>query len=96
MPPPPIGFNLFNVNNYLTDSWVDKPRASHTVNTISRGPKGTVRAVAVAVDSADADNRIGAAREDESSIAAEGLRKDGTKKDTRLRVGSVPRIEDLI
>ncbi|MGI4848792.1 MAG: hypothetical protein ACRYGK_11730 [Janthinobacterium lividum] len=90
-PPPPIGFSLFSLPDYLSETWAGTARISHTVNGISRGPKGTVRATAIAAEGMDTGDQIGCTYEEQN------IQYDGdTKEDERGRRVRISRQVDII
>jgi len=44
--------SLFDIPDFLLDSWSGTPKVSHSILSISRGPKGSVKATAIGVDGA--------------------------------------------
>jgi hypothetical protein len=46
-----IGSRLFDMPEFLLDAWSAPPIVRHGVVGIARGPKGTVKAVALEMDS---------------------------------------------
>lgn len=69
------------------------PKVSHTVNAISRGPKGSIRATAVASGSeagVDSCNHVGGTRDEDD------LRVQAVRRTDKIRRDSVILNEDVI
>jgi hypothetical protein len=64
-----ISQNLLDVQDYLSDSWSGIPKVRHSILCVSRGPKGSMKAIAIGADDVGGGSDIdGACIEDNSLI----------------------------